>query len=841
MLGLMAWQPSCLIGLKVVQSIVGTLLQDIRYGCRMLWKTPALTAVVAITLALGIGANAFIFSFVNGFLLRPMPVPHPERIAVLAANQKGDSPLLYSFSYPDFVDFRKQADSFADLVGYILAQPGLSADGRVDQVLASYVTGNYFSVLGVKPALGRLILGSEENQPGEQPVLVLGYSYWQKRFGGNTGVIGKQVRVNGKQATIIGVVPKQFLGAISVIEMDMYMPWSNAASIEQASSNPTTDRNARMVRVLGRLKPGVSFSQAQASVNVIASRLAKQYPSTDSNITVRVYRERLARPAPFANNLVAVIASFFLILGALLLLLACMNVANVLLARATVRQREMGLRAALGAGRGRLIRQMLTETILLGLLGGVLGVILGQWASPRDAFGLASTSLPVRIDYSFDWHVFAYSLAAALFTGVIVGLWPAFRASRADLNSILQEGGRSDTAGTGRRLRSALVAAQVAGSLMLLIIAGLFVRSLRNAQTMYLGFNPDHVLGLTVDPHEIGYDQARTTEFYRQLESRTRALPGVQAVSFAFGAPMAGRVQAGTVSFEGQRVPSGQQPPSLFFNSIDSTYFETMRVPLLRGRVFNESDNPTAPPVVIINQTMADRFWPRQNPLGKSFSLKTATGPAKTLQIVGVVANGKYLLIAEDPTPFFFVPLAQNYTSARALQLRSSVPPETLLAPVEAEVHKLAPDLPVTDPKTMKQAIGDELLEYRLGAVVAAAMGGIGLMLAVIGIYGIVSFSAAQRTREIGIRMALGGTAGDVIQLILRQGVGMVIIGLGVGMAAALGISRVMTGLLVGVNPSDPLTYATVALLLAAVALLACWIPARRATRVDPGIALRYE
>jgi putative ABC transport system permease protein len=821
---------------------MNTLLQDLRYGWKMLCKTPALTAVVAITLALGIGANALIFSFVNGFLLRPMPVPHPERIAVLAANQKGDSPFLYSFSYPEFVDFRKQADSFVDLAGYILAQPGLSANGRVDQVLASYVTGNYFSVLGVKPALGRLILGGEENQPGEQPVVVLGYSYWQKRFGGDAGVIGKQVRVNGNQATIIGVVPKQFLGAISVIEMELYMPWSNAASMEQASSNPATDRNARMVRVLGRLKPGVSFSQAQASVNVIASRLAKQYPSTDGSITVRVYRERLARPAPIANNLVVVIASFFLILGALLLLLACVNVANVLLARATVRQREMGLRAALGAGRGRLIRQMLTETILLGILGGVLGVILGEWASPRDAFGLASTSLPLRIDYSFDWHVFAYSFAAALFTGVFVGLWPAFRASRADLNSILQEGGRSDSAGAGRsRLRSALVVAQVAGSLMLLIVAGLFVRSVRRAETMYLGFDPNHVLSLNMDPHQIGYDEARTTEFYRQLEARARALPGVQAVSFAFDAPMTGSVKTGTVTFEGQRAPSGQQAPSFFFNSVDPTYFETMRVPLLRGRAFTESDNQMAPPVGIVNQIMADKFWPHQDPLGKSFSLKTSTGPSKTLQIVGVVTTGKYLFVAEDPTPFFYVPLAQNYSSARALQVRSSVPPETLVAPVQAEVHKLAPDLPVTEAKTMKQAIGDDLLEYRLGAGVAAAMGAIGLILAVIGIYGIVSFSTAQRTREIGIRMALGGSAGDVIRLILQQGVRMVIIGLGVGMLAALAITRAMTGLLVGVSPSDPLTYATVALLLAAVALLACWIPARRATRVDPGVALRYE
>jgi predicted permease len=659
-------------------------------------------------------------------------------------------------------------------------------------------------------------------------------------------VIGKQVRVNGKEATIIGVVPKQFMGSLSLTEMDMYMPLSNGAFLEQVTSNPMTDRNAPVIRVLARLKPGVSFSKAQASVNVIAARLAKQYPFTDAGVTVKVYREQLSRPQPLGNNIVAVAASFFLILGVLLLLLACMNVANVLLARATVRQREMGLRSALGAGRGRLLRQMLTETLMLGLLGGLLGVILGEWANPGDVSKIASSSLPTRLDYSFDWHVFAYTLAATLFTGVFVGLWPALRASRTDLNSILQEGGRSDTAGVGRhRLRSALVVAQVAGSLMLLIIAGLFTRSLRHAETMYLGFEPDHVLNLTVNPQEIGYDEARTNEFYRRLEDRALALPGVRSVSLAFGVPMGSTniVNAGAVTFEGQTLPPGQQPPQVFFNTVGPSYFESMRVPLLRGRTFHESDNQTAPAVAVVNRTMADKFWPHQDPLGKRFTLKTSTAAAKTVQIVGLAGNGKYAFIAEDPTPFFYVPLAQNYTSTRALQVRSSVPPETLLKPLQEEVHKLAPDLPIIEAKTMKETVGGSngLSVFRSGAQIAAELGAIGLILAVVGIYGIVSFSAAQRTREIGIRMALGGSARDVMRLILRQGVRMVMIGLAVGLLAALGITRVMTRLLIGVSPSDPLTYITVAALLSAVALAACWIPARRATRVDPGIALRYE
>jgi predicted permease len=822
-----------------------TLMQDIRYGWRMLAKTPGLTAVVAITLALGIGANALIFSIVNGLLLRPLPVPHPGQIAVLAADQPGSSPFVVQFSYPDFVDFRKQAASFADLYAYRMSLPGLSADGRADQTVVALVSGNYFSVLGIKPELGRLIAPEEEDQPGRQAVMVLGYSCWQKRFGGSPGVIGKQVRLNGQAVTIVGVVPRQFTGTYSVLEMDGYLPLGNGPAIEQVSGTVLTDRSARAFLVQARLTPGVSFSQAQASVNVIAARIAKEYPSTDGNVTVTVQREQMARPLPLGSNIVPVIAAFLLILAGLLLLLACMNVANVLLARATARQREMGLRAALGARRSRLIRQTLTETILLGLLGGALGVFLGVWVNPGDISKLAATTLPIRLDIGFDWHVCAYAFAAALFTGIFVGLWPALRASRADLNTVLQEGGR-ETAGRNRqRLRSALVIAQVAGSLMLLVVAGLFVRSLQHAQTMYLGFDPDHLANLTVDPHQIGYDEARTNQFYRRLEGRARTLPGVQSVSMAYGVPMGSTniVNGGTVAVEGQVLRKGEPPPSVFFNNVDPGYFQTMRVPLLRGRAFRDSDDAAAPAVAIVNQTMADRFWPHQDPIGKRFSLKTAIAPAKTIEIIGIAANGKYTFISEDPRPFFYVPLAQNFVSTRAIQVRSSVAPETLLQPLRDAVRQLAPDLPIMQLEPMPQTLAgtNGLLVFRTGARIAAEVGAIGLILAIVGIYGLVSFTAAQRTREIGIRMALGGSAHDVMRLILQQGLRMVIAGLGLGILAALAVSHALTRLLVGVSPSDPLTYAVVALLLAAVALAACWIPARRATRVDPGIALRYE
>jgi putative ABC transport system permease protein len=489
---------------------------------------------------------------------------------------------------------------------------------------------------------------------------------------------------------------------------------------------------------------------------------------------------------------------------------------------------------------------MLTESMLLGLLGGVGGTIVGNWFNPGDLARMMSSSLPLHLDVSFDWHVFAYAFGAAFLSGIVIGLWPAWRSSRADVNGLLQEGGRSDTAGVGRqRFRNFLVAAQVAGSLLLLVIAGLLVRSLQHAGSIRLGFDSGHVLNVTVDPHQIGYDEKQEREFYRQLEARVRTLPGVQSVSLAFGTPMGhlNIVNGGAVSIEGHPIPAGQQAPVVFFNNVDPGYLATMRIPLLRGRSFTGMDNQNAPAVAIVNETMADNFWPHEDPIGKRFTLKPLNAPAQSAQVVGVAANAKYATAFEDATAFFYVPLAQNFISIQTLQLRTSMAPESLIAPVRNEIHKLAPDLPIVETSTMQEMVeganGTEI--FRIAAYFAAAVGGLGLFLAVLGIYGVVSFAAVQRTREIGIRMALGGSARDVVRLVLRQGVSMVIAGLSVGLLAALALTRLMARFLIGVSPSDPLTYIAVAVLLSAIALIACWIPARRATRVDPGIALRYE
>lgn len=819
------------------------LWQDIRFGIRMLAKSPGMTAVVLITLALGIAANAIIFSIVNGFL-RPLPVNSPDQLVVIATQQK-DAPIFMNrMSYPELVDFRKRADSLSDLLAYDVTLLGLSYQGKADRFVVSYVTGNFFSALGVKPTLGRLFLPKEGEVGDDSPYLVLGYEYWQKRFGGDPEIVGKQVLVNGKAATIIGVAQQGFRGVYTMVTMDGYVPLSRASVLEElpAGTNLMTDRSLRRLKVLGRLKPGASIRQAQSSLNAIAATLAEQYPATDKGINVHVMPERLARPEPMPNNLVPVIAiGLFLFLAALLLVLACLNVANILLVRANVRQQEMGIRVALGAGRARLVRQVLTETGMLALLGGAAGILLALLASP----GLVESSklgggVPIRLDFSFDWRVFAYAAGAMVFTGIVVGLWPAWRAARADVNTVLREGGR--TGGVERhRVRDILVVAQVGGSLMLLIVAGLFARSLKKAQHMYLGFEPDHVLNVTVYPREIGYSEARTKEFFRELTDRVRALPGVQSLSLASTVPMSGSTGADNIYVEGHPTPPGQQPPVTFSNDVDENYFATMRIPLLRGRAFRKLDNENAPQVAIINQTMATRSWPNEDPIGKRFSVKSASGPF--LEVVGVAADGKYVFIAESPQPYFYRPLAQDFQAFRTLQIRTSVPPESLIAPVEQEIGKLAPDLPIFNAETMEQLLegGNGFMIFHEGAERAAEMGFLGLLLAVVGVFGVVSYAAALRTHEIGIRMVLGADRRDILRLVLGQGVRFIGIGVALGLAAAWALTRAMGNLLIGVSSTDPLTYVVAVAILGAVALLACYIPARRAARVEPLVALRYE
>jgi putative ABC transport system permease protein len=819
-----------------------TFLQDLRFAARMLRKNPSVTVIVVLTLALGVGANSAIFGLVNGLLLQRLPVPAAEQIAALVIQSSGSSLGALGFSYPQFVEFREQmaliCEVFGSATGWRL---NFTADGHSDTLTIGGVSSNYFSALGVKPALGRLVLPGEGEHPGEPAIVVLGYGYWQRRFGGDPRVIGKQVRVDGRPATIVGVASKEFSGQFTSFEMDAYAPLSTA--FDQSSAiNFWNGRDIHMMLVLGRLRPNVTLTAAQSRFDVISRQLAAQYPATDKDLSVRVMDERLARPIPYANNAFIMFSAVFLILGALVLLLACTNIANILMARASVRQREMAIRAALGGARSRLVRQMLTETILTALLGGIAGVFLGAWLSRLIGSIPHMSGLPIRLGFGFDWRVFTYALAAVVFTAIFAGLSPALRATRADVNTVLHQGGRVDAAGKARhKVRGDLMAAQVAGSLTLLIVAGLFVRSLQAVEHMDLGFDPGQLLNIRLDPSIDNYNQTQTKEFYRALETKIRALPGVQSASLATAVPIGYGRGKNSVYVEGHPVPPGQRGPGIFFNAVDQPYFETLRIPLLLGRAFSEADSETSQRVAIVNETMAKQFWPAENPIGKRFSFTNDAGPF--VEVIGVARDGKYTTPAEDPQPYFYLPLAQNYAPERTLQIRSSLPPESLLPEVQRQILALDANAPIEQIQTMKEALDGALgyFLFRLGASLAAAMGLLGLLLAIVGVYGVVSYAATQRTQELGVRMALGASPRQVLSLLLKQGAQLVAAGVLFGLAGAWALTRAMSHMLVGVSPSDPLTYLSVVALLSSVTLLACWIPARRAMRVDPMVALRYE
>jgi len=817
------------------------LIQDLRHGSRLLAKTPALTAVIIITLALGIGADTSIFSAVNAFLLRPLSVPHPEQIAVIAVQQKDASLGSSGFSYPEFLDFRNRTGSFADLFGVLLGQVPFNVDNETDTCFTNYVTGNFFSALHLAPSAGSFILPGEAETPGQPVVAVLGYGFWQRRFRGDTGVIGKQVLVNGKAATIIGVAPQQFQGMYSIFDTDLYLPMSAAAQDSSSLRLFWNSREAHRILGFARLKPGVTFSQAQTSLDLTDSLLAAQYPASDKWYTVRAVPERLSRPIPYANNSFIAFSGLFLILASFVLLLACMNVENILLARGLARQREMAIRAALGGSRARLIRQMLTESILLAILAGSVGTTLAVWAN-REISSLRVRNLPLHLDASFDWRVFTFALASALLTGILAGLAPALRASSSDVNAVLRASDDRRSFGTSRpSLGNFLVVAQVAGSLVLLVTTGLFVRSLQKVQTFDLGFDPHNVLNVAIDPQQSGYGEPQTKTFFRDLESNIRALPGVQSVSLASYVPMGGFPTASVVSIEGRPTPANQEPPRVLYNAIDPSYFQTMRISVLRGRIFADSDSEAAVPVAIINPKMAAQFWQHQDPIGKRFSMVGDAGPF--LEIVGEVGDGKYQTVAEDSQAFFYVPLAQHFVSKRTLQIRSLVPPESLAGTVKGQVRRLAPTLPILNIETMQDSVAGAFgfFAFRLAASLSAALGIIGLILAVVGVYGVVSFAASRRTHEIGIRMALGADARDILHLVWKQGVRLVMLGVVVGIVAAWALARTAIHLLAGVSVTDPVTYLSVAALLIVVGIAACWIPARRAMQADPMIALRHE
>ena len=822
---------------------MGTLFQDLRFAFRQLRKAPSFAVTAVLTLALGIGANTAIFSLVNSLLLKPLPVPNPSQLASLG--QRQNHGLLFpQFSWPEYKQIRDEArGSFSDVFVHALGLDGFATEGQQPQrIMTSYVSGNFFQGLGLKPAAGRLLLPSEGEVLGRDTVIVLSYDFWQERFNGDVNVVGRQATINGHPFTIVGVAPKGFVGVQSFVKVAAYMPLS-ALTLEGTPADQLNSWTGRGFTVFARLRPGVSFKQATAALSVIAQDLNRQHPDAEKNLELQALPEPTMRIATGDPNTMSIMAALFLSLAALVLLLACVNVANLVLVRATVREREMAIRTALGAQRFRLIRQMITESVTLALMGGVMGVILGIWATSLLSHIDPHADLPVNLAFDFDWRIFLYSFGIALLAGMVVGLVPALRIAKSNVNTVLHEGSRGVTGGR-HWMRDGLVAMQIAGSLVLLVVTGLFVRSLSAMQTMDFGFKPDHVLNLAMDANEIGLNDAQTHALADSILARLHQISGVVAVSHAGSVPLGYLSNGGdSMLIDGA---TNENDPAAFgagYNVISPEYFNVMGIDLVRGRVFTDADDAHSRLVAVISETTAKKYWPNQDPIGHTFRM--ASQKDRKLEVIGIVRDAEFQIFGGGKSrPFFFLPYAQAVSgnSLMVFQLRTEGDPLALAVTAEKTIHSLAPQLPIFQVQTMRQGLYtlNGLLLFQIGATLAAIMGGLGLTLAVIGLYGVVSYAVSRRMHEIGLRMALGASRSDVFRMIYRQSAVIVAGGLGVGLILSFLVAQA-AGSFVIVSVRDPSTYAIVAVVLALAALGSCYLPARRAMAVEPMTALRED
>jgi len=813
-----------------------TLLKDIRYAFRSLIKRPGFVAVAFITLALGIGANTAIFSLVNTVLLRSLPVERPNEIVSVAVRGKDDT--MMAFSHPNFIDFRDKNEALSGLLIYRFVPLSLSQTGNNQRVWGYEVSGNYFDVLGVKAIKGRTFLPEEDKAKLANPVIVVSYDSWQKRFGGDPGLVGKDVILNNHQFKVIGIAPEGFKGTEFVYSPELWVPASMMEWVEPGATW-LDSRSSNNFFAVGRLKRGVNARQAEASLNLLALQLAKAYPNENEGQTIRVVPTGFIIP-----ELRGAVVSFTWILMAsvaLVLLVTCTNLAGLLLARATDRRREIAIRLAMGANRLRLIRQLLTESILLSLLGGVGGMLLAIWIIKMLLAFKPPIDFPLALEVGIDWRVLIFSLAVSVITGAVFGLAPALQATRPSLLKSLKDNAAQGGAGRSR-LRSGLVVAQIALSLVVLIAAGLVVRTLQQLQTMNPGFNTQNALMMSFDLGLQGYDQEHGEQFYRQLVERVQARPGVTSAAIGSYVPLSLNYNSNSIFVEGQPVERGANVPVAMTGSVGPRYFETMATSILQGREFTDQDTSKTEAVAVVNETFVKRLMPaassNTDALNHRFSF-SAGGPF--VRIVGVARDGKYFNIAEEPRSFVWVPMSQNYNSTGILVVRTGGAPESMIGTVRREVQGLDPNLPVFDVKTFSEHMRLSLFPAKVAATVLGVFGLVALLLSAIGIYGITSYAVAQRTREIGIRMALGAQLKDVLRLVLSQGVKLTIMGVAGGLLGAYLATRAIASVLYGVSATDPLTFILVSLMLVAVALLACYVPARKATKVDPLKALRYE
>jgi len=802
---------------------MGVLIQDLKYSVRMLAKNPGFTVVAVLTLALGIGANTAIFSVVNAILLRPLPYNDPgQLVQIWETNPLRGFP-EFPASPPNFFDWRDQNHSFSQIAAVQYDDYNLTGDGAPMHVFGIDVSPNIFALLGAKPELGRVFTETEDN-PGNPRVAIIGHSLWQTRFGSDRDIIGRNIVLDAKSYAVVGVMPASF----RYPEADTQV-WTPLVLPEDSK----TARGAHWLSVVARLKPGVSFDRAQAEMQTIAGRLQTQYP--DSNKDWSVFLRPL-RKEVIGNIQIALLV----LLGAvgIVLLIACSNVANLQLARTSARCREMAIRAALGAGRRRIVRQLITESLLLAVVGSVLGLLLAWWGTAA-LLKLDTESIPRRAEIGIDGSVLLFTAAVAFITSLLFGLVPAMQSASLDLTTTLKEGTGSRGSAAGR-FRQILVVSEVALAMVLLVGGGLLVRSFTRLLNVSPGFDPENVLTFRVQLPDAKYPKKENNQsFFRELLARITALPGVDSAGATQSLPLTNDASNLQFRLDGQPQDSGVKPTSAQYNVVSPDYFRTMNVPLLRGRVFTASDTNDSQPVLIINQAMARLFWPNTDPIGQRLIVSDRQPGAR--EIVGIIGDIHQMALDKPTNPEMYVSLFQKGAGSASVVVRSKTSPLSLTSAITEQIHLLDKDLPVQGVLSMEELVGVSVGSRRFSTYLFTLFSLLALILATVGIYGVMSYTVAQGTREIGIRMAIGARPMDVMKLVLGAGMRQVLLGAGIGIAGALLLTRFLASLLYGVTAYDPVTFAAVLIMLAGVALAACYIPARRAMRVDPMIALRYE
>jgi len=815
-------------------------LQDLRYAARTLRKSPGFTAIATLTLALGIGANTAIFTIIDTLVLNPLPVARIWELAAVNTTQQkmaAQSGELQLLSFLNFKGFRETTHSFSHLLGHSNPMAITMADEREPRrIFVEVVTANYFDTLGLNPFMGRFFFASEDAMPGTAAVAVLGYSAWQSRFGGAPDIVGRTIKLNNTPFTIIGIGPKGFKGLYAVFGPDIWVTSMMAEQILPAPQRKAlSDRAIPLLTAVGRLKPGITLAQARAEMNIIAAALEKEYPDVNQGQAVALRPLTEAAYGPERQGLLFGSALLMAIVG-FVLLIACSNVANLLLSRAAARRQEIAVRMALGAGRGRLLRQLLTESVLLGLLGGVLGFLFG-YAGCQFLWSLRPAEYAQNLaDLRINPSVFGFAFVVSVLTGLVFGIVPALRSSRSSVSEMLKEETR--TVGRSRSrisLANTLLAGQVAVSLVLLVVAALFLRSIRHEYTIDPGFETKHLALFMLYPGQAGYDQPRTEQFYKQVRGRIAGVPGISFVSWASNLPLWGRKETG-VTIEGQEQRKKSEAISTVVNTVDLDYFATLGISFVAGRDFTQGDRDISIPVAIVNDTMAAKYWPGQDAIGKRLQLPQGK---QFLQIIGVVKTTNYQSLGEAPQACVYLPLRQNYSDSMILYAKTERDPSATVAAVQNEIRNFDPALPLEDVRTGTKVIDQALWGAKVGVGLLGVFGLLALGLASVGLYGIMAYSVSQRRREIGVRMALGAGQSDVSFFILRQGMVVVFSGIAVGGGLAFLLGHALSRFLYGVSPNDPLSVGGAALALLVAAFVACYLPARSATRVDPLVALR--